>query len=69
LRNRSVKTNTRTGIRKVREAIAAKDLSAARERLSNAIGKLNRAASKGIIPKRRAARLVSRLTKAVNRAE
>jgi len=68
LRNRHVMSTTRSRIRTVREAVAAGNKDEAQAKLIEAIGKLNRAASKGVIPKKRAARLTSRLTKLVNGA-
>ena len=67
-RNQHVKSTARGRVRKVREAAAAGNPKDAQEALTTAVGKLNRAASKGVIPKKRASRLVSRLTKLVNRS-
>lgn len=66
VRNKHVKSSVRTGVRHVREAIKEGQGDEARTRLKLAISQLNRAASKGIIPKKRASRLISRLTKGVN---
>lgn len=55
-------------MRKVREAVGTNDPNDVQIALKDAVGRLNRAASKGVIPKKRASRLVSRLTKLVNRA-
>ncbi len=66
LRNKHVKSTMRSRIRNVREAVASGDAAQSRESLLEAISKLNRAASKGVIPKARASRLTSRLTKLVN---
>jgi len=67
-RNAHVKNTARGRVRKVREAAAAGNPDDAKEALTSAVGKLYRAASKGVIPKKRASRLVSRLTKLVNRS-
>ncbi len=54
-------------MKKVREAIAGGDSSAATGALQQAERLIRRAASKGVIPKTRADRSVSRLAKAVHR--
>ena len=66
LRNRHVLSTTRSRIKLVRTAVASGNKDDAQTTLRVAVGKLNRAASKGVIPKKRAARLTSRLTKLVN---
>jgi small subunit ribosomal protein S20 len=61
-RNRAVRSGTRSVVRKVRaelEAGAAEPAARVRE----AESALRRAASKGLIPKRRASRLVARLAR------
>ena len=67
-RNQHVKSTARGRVRKVREAVGTNDPNDVQIALKDAVGRLNRAASKGVIPKKRASRLVSRLTKLVNRA-
>jgi len=64
--NKSRRTNMRTQIRKVEEAIAAGDKETAVQALRKAEPKIIRSAQKGILHKRTAARKVSRLTKRVN---
>ncbi|MGC6472730.1 MAG: 30S ribosomal protein S20 [Parvibaculales bacterium] len=64
--NKSRRTNMRSHIRKVEEAIAAGDKETALQALRNAEPKIIRSAQKGILHKRTAARKVSRLTKRVN---
>ena len=66
VRNKHVKSTVRSRVRQVREAIQSGQADDAQSRLKAAISQLNRAASKGIIPKKRASRLISRLTKGVN---
>ncbi len=66
-RNVSVKSRLKTLVKHVRTAMQAKDESAARAALARAVPELDKAASKGIIHKRTAARKVSRLMKAVHR--
>jgi small subunit ribosomal protein S20 len=65
-RNRAIRAKTRSVVKSLHGEIdaGAKGLEA---KLREAEGALRRAASKGIIPKRRASRLVSRLTKAANK--
>jgi len=64
-RNRHVKSLTKTDIKSVRTAVAEKNKEAATGNLKTTISTLQKAASKGVIPKKRAARLTSRLSKAV----
>jgi small subunit ribosomal protein S20 len=66
-RNRTVRTRARSVVREVRAEIdaGASDLVS---KLREAESALRRAAAKGVIPKRRASRLVSRLAKRVARA-
>jgi small subunit ribosomal protein S20 len=66
LRNRHVRSTLRTFIKKVREAVAGKDLAAAREALAAAIPVIDKAATKGVIHSSNASRSVSRLNKLVN---
>lgn len=60
-RNRSNRSALRTAVK-----VARTELSA--ESVKKAVSALDKAASKGIIPKRRAARLISRLHTHVNKA-
>lgn len=62
LRNRAVRSSVRTFVRKVRAAIAAKDTAAAEAALKTAGSELDRAASKGVVHKKAAARTISRLS-------
>ena len=66
LRNRNIKSYLKTKIKLVRLAIEDKDFEKARETLSQAIPVIDKAASKGVIHKRNAARKTSRLTRQVN---
>ena len=66
LRNRSIKSQLKTRIKRVGLAIEAKEFEKARETLSQAIPFIDKAASKGVIHKRNAARKISRLTNKVN---
>ena len=62
-RNRVVKVTTKKALKKVITAIAKKDTATGPAAYVEAIKKLSTAASKGVIPKGRAARKISRLTK------
>lgn len=66
LRNRRVKSQIRTAIRKFEEA-AQEDLNLAEERLRQALKSLDKAASKGVIHRNKAARKKSRLTRRFNK--
>ena len=63
--NKSRRTEMRTFIRKVEEAIASKNADAAAQALHEAEPRLARAAQKGILHKNAASRKISRLTKRV----
>ncbi|MEM6731924.1 MAG: 30S ribosomal protein S20 [Myxococcota bacterium] len=63
LRNRKIKSRTRTAVKAFRAAIDSKD-EKAKELLALATQSINKAASKGVIHKRTAARSVSRLVQA-----
>jgi len=64
--NKSRRSQMRTYIRKVEEAIASGDSAAASAALHAAEPLIMRAAQKGIVHKNMASRKVSRLTKRVN---
>ena len=63
--NRSRRSQMRTYLRKVEEAIASGDATNASEALNAAAPLVMRAAQKGIVHKNTASRKVSRLTKRV----
>ena len=65
-RNRHVSSTLKTYMKRVREAVSAKDKSAAVEALKAAIPVIDASASKGIIHCSNASRNVSRLTRLVN---
>ena len=65
-RNKAIRSEVKTSIKKVEAAVAANDKAAAQEALPVAIAEISKATSKGIFHKNTAARKVSRLTKAVN---
>ena len=62
-------TKMRTFIKRVRKALDAKDLEAAKTGLPVAVKAIDRAATKGVIHRNTASRYVSRLTVAVAKAE
>ena len=65
LRNKAVKSDLKTYVRKVRESVAAGDKDAATSALAVASKKLDKAASKGVIHANQAANKKSALAKAV----
>lgn len=67
-RNKAVRTSLKTGTKKVRVAVAEGDGAAAQQRAAEVSRDLDKAASKGIVHKRTAARRKSRLTRAANAA-
>ena len=66
LRNKSVKSELKTHVRRVREAVAGGDKEAATTALQTASKKLDKAVSKGAIHANQAANKKSALAKAVN---
>jgi small subunit ribosomal protein S20 len=67
IRNRAIKSAVRTHVKTVRDAIAAKDPKAAKEALAQATVAIDRAASRGALPKEAASRKVSRLSSQVHK--
>ncbi|MBO1750711.1 30S ribosomal protein S20 [Actinotalea sp. BY-33] len=65
LRNKAVKSELKTQVRRVREAVAAGDKEAAATALRSASTKLDKAASKGVIHANQAANRKSALAKQV----
>ena len=65
-RNKAVRTSLKTSSKKARQAIAGGDADAAQARTRETARALDKAASKGIVHKRTAARRKSRLAKAAN---
>jgi small subunit ribosomal protein S20 len=65
LRNKAVKSELRTEVRRVREAIAAGKKEEASSALTVASRKLDKAVSKGVIHKNQAANRKSKLAKQV----
>ncbi|WP_144682313.1 30S ribosomal protein S20 [Cellulosimicrobium sp. TH-20] len=66
LRNKAVKSELKTYVRRVREAVAAGDKDAATTALQVASRKLDKAVSKGVIHANQAANRKSAIAKSVN---
>ena len=64
--NRHFKSTMRTYIKRVRKAIEDKTPEEAKKALAKARPMIDRCAQKGVIPAKRAARFISRLTRAVS---
>ena len=67
MRNRSRKSQMKTSVRTLEQAIAEKSEEQIAAGLKQAVATINRTASRGVIHKNKAARMVSRLTRKVNR--
>ncbi|MCL2753950.1 MAG: 30S ribosomal protein S20 [Defluviitaleaceae bacterium] len=67
MRNRMIKSRTKTVMRRVVEAVGAGDKNAAQNALLTAVKVIDKAASKGVYHKNNAARKKSKLAKMVNR--
>lgn len=65
-RNKAIRSEVKTSIKKVEAAVAAKDLAAAQAALKVATATIESDCSKGVYHKNNAARKVSRVSKAVN---
>ena len=61
-RNATIRSSTKSAVRNAIETIQKKDAAGAKDAFMSAIKALSKAASKGGIPKGRAARKISRLT-------
>lgn len=68
VRNRLIITASRTAVKKVRRALEAGDIEAAKAALPAAIRGLQNAASKGVVHANNASRRIGRLVKAVQKA-
>ncbi len=69
LRNKSVKSATKTYVTRAENLISSKDLESAQEAVLAAISALDKAAKKGVIHPNTAARGKSRLMKKFNQAK
>jgi len=67
-RNRHTKTRVRTVVKEFLSALEGGKGEGAQDKLRAAERALRKAASKGLIPKRRASRTVSRLAKRLNKS-
>lgn len=67
-RNQSIRSTARSAIRSAVEAIKTADAAKAKEAYLTAVKGLSKAASKGAIPRTRAARKISRLTHLAKKA-
>ncbi len=67
-RNQTIKSATRTALRTALDAIKTKDLAKVKEAYHHAVKAISKAASKGSIPKSRASRKISRLTRLTKKA-
>ncbi len=68
-RNRAHRSEVRTEIKKLRQAVASGDAAVARELLPATLGIIDRCAKKGAMHRNTAARTKARLTRAVAGAE
>ncbi len=66
-RNKAIRSEVRTSVKKVDAAIAAGDKNAAQEALRNLQGVMGRATAKGVYKKNNNARKISRMAVAVNK--
>lgn len=66
-RNKSIKSEVKTAIKKVYAAIDANDQAAAKEALKGATSLMEAACSKGVYHKNTVARKISRMSVAVNK--
>ncbi|MFZ5875919.1 MAG: 30S ribosomal protein S20 [Nitrospirota bacterium] len=65
--NRTMMAAIKTAVKKVRAAVKTKDAAGAKQALTEAVPTLSKAASKKLIHRNRASRLISRLTRHTNR--
>ena len=65
-RNKAIKSEVKTMVKKVYAAIDSNDQDAAKAALKDAVSTMDKATSKGVYHKNTASRKVSRLSKAVN---
>ena len=66
MRNRHVKTGIKTAVKRVREAVQAKNKAKAQAALAQVTPLVDRAVNKGVIHWRTGARKISRLNRLVN---
>jgi small subunit ribosomal protein S20 len=69
VRNMAHKSRAKSAVKEVRTSLDDNNLEHAKETFKNTVSILQKTASKGVIHKKRAARRISRLARAINRAE
>jgi small subunit ribosomal protein S20 len=67
-RNRGVRSRVKNAVKKLRTTLESGDAEQSALALREAEGMLRRAASRGVIPKQRASRQISRLARRAHRA-
>lgn len=67
MKNKAIKSEVKTAIKKVDAAIAANDAAAAKDAYRAAVSTMDAAASKGVYHKKTVARKASRLQLAINK--
>lgn len=65
-RNKAIRSEVKTSIKKVEAAVAAKDTEAAKAALHTAIVEISKAGTKGVYHKKTVSRKIARLSKAVD---
>ena len=68
-KNRRIRDHIKSVSKKFEKALAARDMTAAQEKLRLLEKKLDKAAAKNVIHKNKAARKISRMTKRFNEAQ
>lgn len=68
VRNTAVRTTVKNVLKKAREAVATKDPAKAKEALREVTRGLHKAATKGVLHPRNAARRIARLASAISHA-
>ena len=66
-RNQHIRTTLRTCVKRVRARIAENNGEGAKEALGKAVKQIDKSVTKGILHRRTASRMISRLTIAVNK--
>ena len=66
-RNRQIKSTVRTAVRRFNEAVTGGNVEEAQLKLRQALVTIDKAATKGVLHKNKAARTKSRLTKFLNK--
>ncbi len=66
MRNKAIKSEVKTMVKKVYAAIESKDQEAAKAALKAAVSTMDKATSKGVYHKNTTSRKISRMQKAVN---